>query len=968
MNSKAHKAVARELHRRLAALLGVIACAAIGVAGAQAPVPYPRIETGSHTAMINRVAVGRDERWIVTASDDKTARVWDLQSGRLERLLRPPIGEGNQGKVFAMALSPDGTRVALGGFMGVAGSGDFRIYLFDRASGRLVGRSAEFGDVALDVTFSADGKRLAAVFGKDVGMRILDAADLSRELARDDDCVAGGYGADFDGAGRLVTSCFDGFARLYDAKGQRIAKRKVDGDDRPYGVRFAPDGQSIAVGSYDTTAVAVVSGRDLAPLYRPDTTMATNGSLSKVAWSRDGQWLYAAGTFTRGSVRVVVAWPGQGRGTPVLRDAATDIVMDLAPLAGGRLVFAAGDPAWGVLGADGQRERLVLPAVLDHRGNREKFRVSPNGQRIEFGFDLWDGRQWSRTIARFDLTTRNLESKVSPVTGLAPPRTEGLPVTDWGDNKVPKFNARPIALQSYETSRALSVAADRRSFVLGADWSLRSFDAEGRERWYQPIPGAAWAVNQSDDGRFVVAALSDGTIRWYDASSGRERLALFVHARDKRWVLFTPEGFYQASPRGDALLGYQLNQGVDREGEFVDSAQLASVFFRPDLITRRLAGDEAAINQALQSIGNVRTVLAGGLPPTVTLLSPATAESDGDYELSVRVDPAQLGGRVGELKLFINGAEVPARAPSPPGGGVVTQRVSLAPGLNSVSVRAMRADGKVASNEVLAVVNVKASQAQPVLRVLAVGISQYDDAAFSSGVKFAVRDAQDVVKQLRAGANGVYRDVDAKLLTSHDETVLARIDTEIQALVRRSRPEDVVVIYLAGHGKAPEGKYHFIPADFIYDSDQAFNRGKTLSQARLELMLKDLGAGKRLLILDTCDSGAATPGRDGATEQKDAIVRMMRSTGRYILAAASPQGKALENGMQQHGVYTYALIEGLAGKADPHNTGMIEVDALADYVSQRVPELTQQIGGYRQQPMRAAEGQNFPLVRRPANP
>ena len=210
----------------------------------------------------------------------------------------------------------------------------------------------------------------------------------------------------------------------------------------------------------------------------------------------------------------------------------------------------------------------------------------------------------------------------------------------------------------------------------------------------------------------------------------------------------------------------------------------------------------------------------------------------------------------------------------------------------------------------------------------------------------------------------MYREVDIKLLTRREETALPRIDAEIQALVKRARPEDVVVIYLAGHGKAPDGKnYHFIPADFIYDGPEAFNRGKTLSQERLEVMLKDLGAGKRLLILDTCDSGSATDSRAGDTEQKDAIARLMRSTGRHILAAASPQGKALENGVQGHGVYTFALLEGLAGKADPNNTGMIEIDALADYVSRRVPELTRP-AGYEQRPMRSAKEQSFPIVRR----
>jgi hypothetical protein len=933
----------------------------------QPPTPYPRIEAGPHTAAIKSIAVDVAERWIVTVSEDKTARVWDLRSGSLERILRPPIGPGDEGKLYAVAISPDGTRVAVGGLTGpVDGSATFPIYLFDRASGRLLARSPGFDSNTYDLAFSRDGKRLAAVFGIGQDMRMMDAADLSRIVGRDDACRVRGLGVDFDGAGRLVTSCFDGYVRLYDTNGRRIAERKVEGGKEPFGVRFSPDGTRIAVGFNDRPAVAVLSGRDLAPLYRPKADLPTIGNLSTVAWSHDGQWLYAGGEFRVRGMVPVLAWPAQGRGTPAFRDAATNTLEALVPLNDGRLAFGTQD-AWGVLDARGGRERLVLPATIDHRDNESKLRVSADGARVEFGFDRWDGQTWSRSLARVDVAARTIEKDVSPAAELAAPRTTGLPVTNWANHAPPRFNGRLIALERFEGSSALSIDPDRRGFVIGTNYWLRSFDARGQERWRQAAAVQTWAVNHSADGRFVIAALDDGTIRWYDAGSGSERLGLFIDARDERWVLFTPEGFYAASPGGDALLGYHLNQGPDQEAEFIDSAQLAGVFFRPDLITRRLAGDEAALAEAVGSIGDVRGVIAGGLPPSVTLLSPAADESTGEYDLRVRISPARPGERVGELKVFINGAEVPSRGASPPGGGEVTQRLSLAPGVQKVSVRALRADGKVSSEEVAAVITVKPRLAEPpVLRVLAVGISQYDDATFSSGVKFAARDAQALVDQLRIGATGVYREVDARVLNRRADTGLANIEKELAALATRSRPEDVVVIYLAGHGKAPVGQYHFIPADFVYDNEQAFNRGRTLSEKRLLDGLKALGAGKRLLILDTCESGAIGQTR-GATEQKDAIARLMNSSGRYILAAASPQGQALESGVKEHGVYTYALLEGLAGAADPNQTGMIDADALADYVSRRVPELTQAIAGYAQRPMRSAQGQTFPIVRRPGS-
>ena len=64
----------------------------------------------------------------------------------------------------------------------------------------------------------------------------------------------------------------------------------------------------------------------------------------------------------------------------------------------------------------------------------------------------------------------------------------------------------------------------------GANFSLRAFDAAGKELWMRPTPGAnqAWDVNITSDGRLVVVAYADGTIRWHRKSDGFEILALQV--------------------------------------------------------------------------------------------------------------------------------------------------------------------------------------------------------------------------------------------------------------------------------------------------------------------------------------------------------------------------------------------------------------------------------------------------------
>jgi WD40 repeat protein len=97
----------------------------------------------------------------------------------------------------------------------------------------------------------------------------------------------------------------------------KLVEADAPGGKRPYSLAFHPDGSRIAVGYFDSRRVDVVDGRSLTPLFAANTEGVDNGSLSSVAWSRDGRSLVAAGSWASNRGRPARIWPEAGRGQPL---------------------------------------------------------------------------------------------------------------------------------------------------------------------------------------------------------------------------------------------------------------------------------------------------------------------------------------------------------------------------------------------------------------------------------------------------------------------------------------------------------------------------------------------------------------------------------------------------------------------------------------------------------------------------
>jgi hypothetical protein len=189
----------------------------------------------SHEDGVSSATFSPDGKRIVTASWDKTARIWDAESGKL---IGVPL-TGHEGGVWSAAFSPDGKRI-------VTASSDKTARVWNAANGRPIGKPLiGDDDVVNSAAFSPDGNRI--VTASDKMARVWDAASGKPigEPFKGHDNVVLSTAFSPDGK-RIVTASWDKTARIWDAESGKLIGVPLTGHEGGvWSAAFSPDGKRI---------------------------------------------------------------------------------------------------------------------------------------------------------------------------------------------------------------------------------------------------------------------------------------------------------------------------------------------------------------------------------------------------------------------------------------------------------------------------------------------------------------------------------------------------------------------------------------------------------------------------------------------------------------------------------------------------------------------------------------------------
>ncbi|BAZ14276.1 WD-40 repeat protein [Calothrix sp. NIES-4071] len=267
----------------------------------------------AHDDSVMTASFSPDGKYIVTTSPDKTAKIWNFE-GKLIAVMP------QQGTYIAAKWSSDGKRLLTTSHDPDSNVSDKSAAVWD-ISGKLLVKLPHQGNVT-DTDFSPDGK-LVYTTSLDKNLRIWDSS--SGQLLQTFNLPEVARSVTWSPNGKYLLTAFNNTVNLLNTKGEQVEQIKLDSDARIDSVIFSPDSQRTVITYTDTEKQSLkiwdISGKKLTPIntgslsepvFSPDSKyIATNNSKNISIWDTSGKLQTELNNYQAGIGKI--RWSPNGR-------------------------------------------------------------------------------------------------------------------------------------------------------------------------------------------------------------------------------------------------------------------------------------------------------------------------------------------------------------------------------------------------------------------------------------------------------------------------------------------------------------------------------------------------------------------------------------------------------------------------------------------------------------------------------
>ncbi|HKS39137.1 MAG TPA: caspase family protein, partial [Blastocatellia bacterium] len=881
-----------------------------------------------HRETVSSVAFSPDSRYALSGSSDRTCMLWDIATGQRMRTFTNHLSG-----ITSVAISPNG-RYALSASLEPLRNDPSRkntasmIRMWEVATGTEIRSFAGASMLVHCLVFSPNGRYFLSS-GDEGALKLWDVGS-GAEIRSFSGYAKGIRAVAFSQDGRyILTGSVDNTLKLWDAAAGREIRTFLGHADQVRSIAFSPDKTTVLSGSADGT----IRVWEMATAKTAKRFSGRAGAINSMAISPDGRYVVS------------------GSGDP--RSRVHENSLQLWDIAAqretGRFASHSGIVNAVAFSPDG---RYVVS------GGMEPIPPADGGQRAPLSgvIKLWNAETGAE-IWRLKIPGTIIAAAFSPdgqhIISSSRDRTLRMFKADRGEEELP-FKSNLVLAHS------VAFSADGKYVLSGhIDNTLRLWDAASRRevKIFEGHLNDVFSAVFSPDGQYALSGSQDTTARIWNIATGRE-VAKLIGFTDREWIAVTPEGYYNSSASGDKYLNVRVGDnvyGID---------QYRHVFYKPQALESALRRQIVAGAPAEKPAPSMNVAE----PPFVVIKSPEEGQKFNSTETEISIFIEDRSQTIKSVKVYINGRLVTASdrglaVKVPEGNRSLDAKmpITLERGENVIEVVAFNgySDGK-RTVRVFGPESVSGAQGNemlPKLWLLSIGVNQYEDKRITS-LAFPAADAGAIMEAFKRQEGLLFSKVNTLLIS--DKTDLkpnyANVLDSLSFLSKAGQ-YDVVVLFIAGHGVNDErGEFYFLPTDAALTEDGTLRRSKAISWRDIKATL-DLPA-KVIVFVDACHSEGVS-GKKTRSVDNDRLVKELQEANAVVFTSSRGQELSQESEKWGHGAFTYALIEGLGGKADLIKDGKITMKELDAFVSEMVPQLT---NGAQHPITHTPEGYiNFPL-------